>query len=149
MDLWRKLTIDWPCALGDWLWLNLVVAVAIFLGQLTFRRVVLFAGLLILTIAFAQIASIDFAFVFAGDMMFYFEIASAVVIVATRGHVRRAMNVAAQVGHNSLQRLASTLLRRGRRERRKASAVKRTGCSGGTGQSDDEPAVWGCSYAFA
>ncbi|HEY1589804.1 MAG TPA: hypothetical protein VGG00_08720, partial [Rhodanobacter sp.] len=52
MDLWRKLTIDWPCVLGDWLWLNLVVAVAVFLGQLTFRRVVLFAGLLILTIAF-------------------------------------------------------------------------------------------------
>ena len=27
-DWWQKLTIDWPCALGDWLWAMLVVAPA-------------------------------------------------------------------------------------------------------------------------
>lgn len=148
MGLWRKLTVDWPCALGDWLWLNLVVAVAAFLGRLTFRRIVLFVGLLILTIAFAQIASVDFAFVFAGDMMFYLEVASAVVIVATRGLLRQAANVAAQAVRNGLRRWAATLPRPGRRERRKTSAVKHRGCDGDAGQSDDEPAVWGRLYAL-
>ncbi len=37
MKLWQKLTVDWLCMLGDWLWAVLVVAPAALLDRLTFR----------------------------------------------------------------------------------------------------------------
>ena len=36
---WQKLTIDWPCALGDWLWAMLVVEPARLIDGITRRRV--------------------------------------------------------------------------------------------------------------
>lgn len=35
MNLWQKLTIDWPCAFGDWLWAALMVGPAAWLDKLT------------------------------------------------------------------------------------------------------------------
>ena len=77
MNLWQKLTIDWPCALGDWLWATFIVALAAFLDRLTFKRVVLLVVLILATYAFLQLASLDLAFVWGMDVTFYFDVATA------------------------------------------------------------------------
>jgi len=140
--------IDWLCALGDWLWANLVVALAAFLNRLTFRRIVLFAGLLVLAIGFAQLFTADIAIMFAGDMMLYFDIASAVMFIVARNHLRQILPVVADAIRKNLQNLSNVLRRLGSRQRRNANATRRKLGTGGSKQSDDEPAAWG-GYAFA
>jgi hypothetical protein len=146
--LWQKLTIDWPCALGDALgdrlWAALVVAPAAFLDRLTFKRVVLLAILALAIIAFLQIVSIDLAVVWGMDVTFYFDVAVAVMLVTarTRAHqmllvvgrtIRRLMfAVSAIVGQYHI---------RGR-QRRGASAMLRKRGSRNPKRSDDEPAAW-------
>ena len=97
MDLWQKLTIDWPCRLGDWLWTNIAVPLSALPGQITFRRVVFLAALLVATIALAQLFSLDMAFLMAGDIAFYCEIASAVMLIIVRGRIRHAVDMAKPV----------------------------------------------------
>jgi len=142
MDLWRKLTIDWPCALGDWLWLHVIVAMATFLERLTLRRVVLYVGLLVLVIAFAQAMPAEFAYVFAGDTLTYLEIASAAVIAATRGQVRLALKRATQAVVRFAAGLRLARRRPGERGRRAVRAAARRGRADGGGSSKDDPAPW-------
>jgi hypothetical protein len=94
MDLWRKLTLDWPCRLGDWLWANIAVPLSTLPRQLTFRRIVFVAALLVATLALAQFFAIDMAFFMAGDVAFYCEIVSAVMLIVVRGHISHAARMA-------------------------------------------------------
>ena len=71
MDLWQKLTIDWPCMLGDWLWANIRVPLATLPQQLTMRRVVFVVVLLVAAAALAQLVTADAAWFPAGDLAFY------------------------------------------------------------------------------
>jgi hypothetical protein len=66
------------------------------LKRLTFRRIVWFAGILLVTMAFAQFFTIDVAFMFAGDAMIYFEVFALVGLIAVRGHLRVALDLARQ-----------------------------------------------------
>src|SRR5580704_9155081 len=93
MSLWQKLTIDWPCFLGDWLWANLIVPLRAGIERLTFKRIAYLAALILAIIAFAQIVSIDLAFLWAGDTALYFEIASAVMFFAVRARAQQALHV--------------------------------------------------------
>jgi hypothetical protein len=150
MNLWQKMIIDWLCALGDWLWANLVVALATFLRRLTFRRIVLFAGLAVLTIAFAQVFTADIAIIFAGDMMLYFDIASMVMFIVARQRLRQILPVVADAIQKIFQNGLNVLRRLGSRQHRNANATKRKLGADGSKQSDDEPAAWsGAEYAFA
>jgi hypothetical protein len=149
MNLWQKLTIDWPCSVGDWLWQNVILAIKTFLDQLTFRRIIIFVGILIIAMAAAQLLTADVAFVFAGDAMFYFEIATAVYLVAARGHARHAVHLLGRAIRQAIQNFANMMWRPGTRQRRNANSIKRNPGATSPKQSDDEPGVWGGYFAFA
>lgn len=150
MNLWQKLTIDWPCALGDWLWANFVVALAAFLDRLTFKRVVLFVVLLFAIYAFLQIASIDLAFVWGMDATVYFDVATAVMLIAARARARQMLLVAdrrirkvAQIVFTAIGRHRTAM-----RQCRNANAILRKRGPRIPKHSDDEPAAWiGGMYA--
>jgi hypothetical protein len=153
MRLWQKLTIDWPCALGDWLWANLVVAPALFLDRLTVRRVALVIVQIALVVAlfmfFEQIAVLHLAPLFVVDANTYLDLFVAVFVLVARGHLRQMLQVATRKIWQSLQNRSKMLLRFGTRQRRNASARPTEGADGSK-QSDDEPAAWsGAGYAFA
>jgi hypothetical protein len=128
----------------------LVVALAAFLNRLTFRRIVLFAGLVVLAIGFAQFFTADIAIIFAGDMMLYFDIAAAVMFIVAREHLRQILPVAADSMRKTLQNALNVLRRFGSRQHRNANATRRKLGTDGSKSSDDEPAAWGgAGYAFA
>jgi hypothetical protein len=154
MRFWQKLTIDWPCALGDWLWAVLVVAPAAFLDRLTLRRVVRMvlqiALWAILLMYFEQIVSLDLTFLFAIDAATYLEIAAAIFVLVAQGHLRRALQGTARSFRLGLQNRTRIPLRFGTRQRRNTNAMRRKTGDGTDRQSDDEPAVWcGNSNIFA
>ncbi|HEX4370593.1 MAG TPA: hypothetical protein VH019_04540 [Rhizomicrobium sp.] len=154
MNLWQKLTIDWPCALGDWLWANLVVAPATFLDWLTVRRgariilqIVVFIALLIY---FEQIASLDLTFLFYIDANIYLDIFVAIFFLVARGQMPQMAQAATQKIRQSLQDCSKMLLRFGARRRRNANAMRRKSGTDGSKQPDDERAARsGAGYAFA
>ena len=150
MKLWQKLTIDWPCALGDWLWANLVVAPAVFLDWLTFRhaarivlQIVLFVALLVY---FQQIFPTDLTFLFTMDANVYLDIFVAVFVFVARGQLRQHLRVAA--GKISQSHGSKVLLRFAARQRRNLNAMRRKLGGGDSTTSDDEPPAWGV-YAAA
>jgi hypothetical protein len=152
MKLWQKLTIDWPCALGDWLWANFVVAPAAFLDGLTFRRaarivlqIALFATLLVF---FRQIVPTDATFLFTMDANVYLDIFVAVFVFVARGQLRQASQAIAVKISQSLQNGAKAPLRFAARQRRNLNAMRRKLGGGKSKTSDDEPAAWG-AYAAA
>ena len=150
MNLWWKLTVDWPCALGDWLWAHLVVPLLASLERLTFKRVIYLAALTLAVMAFAQIVSIDLAFMWAGDMALYFEIASAVMFFVIRGRALQTVHMMGQKIRSATQGAAGFIRRFGGmvRQRRNANALRRKGGPDSPKRSDDEPAAWG-QYAHA
>jgi hypothetical protein len=126
----------------SWVWTNFVAAIAVLLDRLTIRRIVIFVGILIIAFAAAQLLSIDFALMFAGDAMLYFEIASAVYLVAARGHVQHALQRAARLVRQIVRNLPNAFSRLGNRQRRNTNALDRKRPSDGPQHSDDEPAAW-------
>jgi hypothetical protein len=61
--------------------------------RISFRRIIILAGVLLLAAAFSQVFSLDMAFMFAGDTMAYFELFAAVGMIAFRGHARLVLEV--------------------------------------------------------
>ncbi|MGH9614807.1 MAG: hypothetical protein ACRD4P_17215 [Bryobacteraceae bacterium] len=148
------MTIDWPCALGDWLWANLVVAPTMFLDWLTFRR----AARIILQIAlvvafflfFEQIAALHLASLFAVDANAYLDLFVAIFLLVSRGQIPHMLQLARRRSWRSLQNCSNVLQRFGARQRRNARAAPRKEGAGDAKQSDDEPAAsGGTAYAFA
>jgi hypothetical protein len=93
-DWWQKLTIDWPCALGDWLWAMLVVVPAKFIDGLTRRRVLHILGFILLLLFFQQVVMFDLTFLFGMDLGLLMEVCAAVFVLAARGQVRALLNQA-------------------------------------------------------
>jgi hypothetical protein len=83
-------------AFGDALREALVVRFADFLSRLTVRRVLEFAAIAILVMAFAQTAPIELAFLFAGDTLMYLEFVVIVRLAAGREHFRQMLRLAAR-----------------------------------------------------
>jgi hypothetical protein len=154
MNLRQKLTIDWPLALGDWLWANFVVAPATFLDWLTVRRgarivlqIIVFA---ILLAYFEQVASLDLTFLFYIDANIYLDIFVAIFLLVARGQIPQMLQAATQKIRRALQDCSKMLPRFAARQRRNANAMRRKDGTDGLKQSDDEPAAWGgAGYAFA
>jgi len=108
-DLWQKLTIDWPCALGDWLWTALVVAPAKVIDGLTRRRVLHILGFILLLIFFQQVVMFDLTFLFGLDLGLLMEVASAVFVLTARNQARTLVDIS----WRSLKAVAQ-IVRRGR-----------------------------------
>jgi hypothetical protein len=92
-DWWQKLTIDWPCVLGDWLWLALVVAPARFIDGLTRRRILHVIGLLLLLYFFQQVVMFDLTFLFGVDLGLLMEVTAAVFVLIARSQVRTVVDI--------------------------------------------------------
>ena len=150
MNLWWKLTVEWLCALSVWLWAYLAVPLLASLERLTFKRVVYLAGLTLAIIAFAQIVSIDLAFLWAGDIALYLEIASAVMVLVVKDHARQTAHMMGQKIRAAAEGAAGIFRRYGGivRQRRNANALRRRRGSKGPKHSDEEPAVW-AQYGYA
>jgi hypothetical protein len=94
MQNWRqKLTIDWPCALGDWLWAMLVVEPARLIDKITRRRVLHIIGLILLVIFFQQVVAMDLFFLFGVDLGLLMEVSAAVIILVTRQQIKTTVLV--------------------------------------------------------
>ena len=92
-DWWQKLTIDWPCALGDWLWALLVVEPARLIDGITRRRVLHIIGLILLVIFFQQVVAMDLFFLFGVDLGLLIEVSAAVIILAGRQQIKTTVLV--------------------------------------------------------
>jgi hypothetical protein len=90
---WQKLTIDWPCVLGDWLWAMLVVEPARLIDGITRRRVLHIAGLILLVIFFQQVVAMDLFFLFGVDLGLLIEVSAAVIILAGRQQIKTTVLV--------------------------------------------------------
>ena len=99
---WRKRSYEVPLAFGDALWEVLVVQFADFLSRLTVRRVLEFAAIAILVMAFAQTAPIDLAFLFAGDTLMYLEFAVIIRLAAGKAHFLHMLRLAARLARFAL-----------------------------------------------
>jgi len=89
---WQKLTIDWPCALGDWLWAMLVVEPARLIDKITRRRVLHLVGIILLLIFFQQVVMFDLTFLFGFDLGLLMEVAAAVFVLAARNQARTLLD---------------------------------------------------------
>jgi hypothetical protein len=121
-DWWQKLTIDWPCALGDWLWVLLVVEPARLIDGLTRRRVLHIIGLILLVIFFQQVVAMDLTFLFGVDLGLLMEVSAAVFILVARQQIKTTVLVV----RRSLLLAKPGLLRTGRRGARRVRRAMRT-----------------------
>jgi hypothetical protein len=144
MRWWQKLTIDWPCALGDWLWANIVIAPAEFLDRLTLRGVARFVLqsviFVVLLTYFEQVASLDLTFLFYVDANVYLDVFAAIFILVARGLLLHMLKLATRIVWQSIQYRSKKLPRFGIRQRRNANALRHKDCAGSPEQSDDDPA---------
>jgi hypothetical protein len=143
-DLWWKLTVDWPCALHRWCWAYLAMPLLAQLERMTFKRVIYLAALTLVIIALVQVVTVDVAFMWAGDTVFYFEVASAVMFFAFRVHARQMVRVIGHKMRATARRLTAGLKRYSRtvRQWRNANAMRRRNGASHPKRSDDEPTGW-------
>ncbi len=126
---WRKWSYAIPLMIGDALWEVLVVQFAAFLDRLTIRKVIEFALIAMLVMAFAQTLPIDLAIPFAGDTLMYLEFLVAIRLAAGRMHFQEMLRVALRMVRFALRVLNAAIsiavLRLSRlRERRNARPAK-------------------------
>jgi len=132
--LWQKLVVEWPLQVLRQLWANRDTPHPVLLRKITWQKVVLGAVLLVAAYAFAQAFSLDLAFVMAGDVAFYCEIAAAVMFVVVRGHIRQSIHTA-KLGLTDAMRRARIWYRRSTRARRRRNIKGQTGSDKG---ADDD-----------
>lgn len=130
-NLWRKLMLEWPCILGDWLWANVVAPLSTLPKQMSFRRVVFAAAFLVVAIGLAQLVTADMAIYMAGETAFYWEIFSVVMLIAVRGHVGQIVQMT-KMAFRRGKRRAVFWYRRGIGTRRRRGMKKPF-----SGRSDD------------
>ena len=106
-DWWQKLTIDWPCALGDWLWAMLVVVPARVLDKLTRRRVLHVVGIVLLLIFFQQVVMFDLTFLFGVDLGLLMEVCAAIFVFTAREQARALVDTS----WRNLKRVARAIRR--------------------------------------
>ena len=140
MSLWNKLSIDWPCALGDWLWATFVVAPAHRLNRMTLRQIVVL--LLVLTVLFVapellQATTPDLALAIAGDALLYMEVTIAAIALAARGHIRQTVSAMVHRLRQLTSRTARASVRS--RSRQPADASKPGQARPVSDRSDPEP----------
>jgi hypothetical protein len=119
MKSFNKRANDWLLAVSDWLWAMLGIVPKDLFELVTFKRIILAAGLLVLVVGFAQVFTVDVAIGFAADTLVYFDIASAVILVVALRRVRPVTQAAARIVR-AAQKVPVILLRFWARQRRNA-----------------------------
>jgi hypothetical protein len=91
---WLYLLVEWILKVLRRLWADRGEPLSVLLRKITWQKVFFAAVLLIAAYAFAQVFSLDLAFLMAGDVAFYCEIAAAIMFMTVRGHVRQSVHTA-------------------------------------------------------
>ena len=141
--------MEWLRAIGEWLWFNLVARLRLTTEKVRFRRILFLAALFVAVIAFAQIVSIDLAFIWAMDTAFYVEIASAVMAFAVVGYARRAIGSAAHRISIIVHRSSVATRRLASRQRRNLAALRRGLAKRSADRSEDDAAIWSAGSPVA
>jgi hypothetical protein len=100
---WRKWSVDRPAALGDWLWLILVVELAAFLDRVTWRQVIAFVPVLILLLAYAHNIPLPPEALFVSDMLAYIDVYSVILLVGLLGRAATILYVVRQAARQALR----------------------------------------------
>jgi hypothetical protein len=132
--LWQKLAVEWPLQFLRQLWANRDTPLPVLLRKINWQKVVLGVVLLVAACAFAQAFSLDLAFLMAGDVALYCEIAAAVMFVVVRGHIRHSVHTA-KLGLTDAMRRARIWRRRSTGARRRRTIKDQTGSDKG---ADDD-----------
>jgi hypothetical protein len=145
---WRKWSHEIPLTIGDALWEVMVVQFAAFLDRLTVRKVIEFAVIAMLVMAFVQTLPIDLAILFAGDTLMYLEFAVAIRLAAGKMHVLDTLGFALRLARlamralNAAVRVPVSRLNRSR-EQRKARPAKPRNISDSSEDGRDYGVMWG------
>ena len=92
------------------------------------------AAFAVAVIALGQFLTIDLALFMAGDIAFYFEIASVVMLIVVRGHIRHHVQMT-KLALRQMMRRGAIYYRRGIGTRRRRGMRKPF--SGGSDDSED------------
>jgi hypothetical protein len=90
MSRWQKVSIDWPCAVGDWLWLNLVLMPLRTLSGIKRRHLLHIIGLVLLVLFLQQVVLLDLTFLFGIDLGLVMEVSAAIFVLSLREHIKVA-----------------------------------------------------------
>ena len=129
-EFWQKLSVDWPCAVTDWVYANTAVPLRIALKELTLRRMIYAAAFIVAAYAFAQIAAGEIVLLMAGDLAAYVEIVSLFYLAAARNQLGHAITLIRQRGKRLLTHVRATV--RAKRPSRRPRLFD-------SGDSDDVP----------
>jgi hypothetical protein len=121
---WQRLSVDWPCALGDWLWAVLVVAPPRYFGTLTRRKLLHLFGILLLLFFFQYVAMLDLTFLFAMDLGLLMEVSAMVFVLTLRDGVQATFAKVKQGIAPARLRMMRVVRRAGRAARHAAKALK-------------------------
>ncbi len=83
-NFWQKLTVEWPCIMGDWLWHNLVAMPRATLSRVTRHRLLHIVALVLLAIFIQQVLLFDLTFLFGLDLGLLMEVSAAVFVLSLR-----------------------------------------------------------------
>jgi hypothetical protein len=140
---WQTWTIDKPAALGDWLWLVLVVELAALLDRLTLRKLIALIPVVILIVAYLHRIPLPPELMLVGDMLAYIDVFSMIFLIGlfTRGAtvlavVRRAIALVRDIA----ERVPKALHRFDMRHRRATDSARRRRLAR-AGDDDDDGAV--------
>jgi hypothetical protein len=92
MNHWQKVSIDWPCAAGDWLWLNLVLMPLRTLSSIKRRQLLRIVAVVFLLIFLQQVIVMDLTFLFGIDLGLVMEVSAAIFVLSLREHIKVATN---------------------------------------------------------
>jgi hypothetical protein len=108
-DWWWRWTVERPAALGDWLWLVLVIQPANFLNRITLRKVIAFIPVVILIVAFAHNIPLPAEVLFLGDALAYLDILTILFLVTAIGRAGAVLYFVRQIVRNVGRRLAKAI----------------------------------------
>ena len=140
---WRIWTIDRPAALGDWLWLVLVVELAALLDRLTLRKLIALIPVVIVIGAYLHRIPLPPELMLVGDMLAYIDIFSMVFLIGLFTRVATVMAVvrqAVELAQGLARRVPMALRRFDTRHRRAKDSARRRRLTDAR-TDDDEPAV--------
>ena len=133
-DWWQKISIDWPCALGDFLWAMLVIEPARVLDRIRRRHILHFIGILFLLVFFRYVVAMDLTFLFGVDLGLLMEVAAAAVVLIARKQSSATVTVVRHHLVRAKPRIMQVWRRGARRVRHAIQTLKLPA-------NDDEPAA--------
>jgi hypothetical protein len=88
MNWWQIISIDWPCAVGDWLWLNFVLMPLRTLLSIKRRQLLRILIFVLLLLFLQQVTIMHLTFLFGVDVDLLMEVSAAIFVLSLREQVK-------------------------------------------------------------